>query len=144
MKKSGGEVDLYRPGVAYRYRVEGDEYAGDRFQFGQFFLTASSARWAEDQLRGLAAGSSVEVYYDPASPSVSTLRQGVAWRAYLWAAIAAVIGTLAIRQLAAGLRRRMDGMPPNPRLQRTQQLSPGRSALEVQRGENDERRPGGT
>jgi hypothetical protein len=83
--------------------VEGNEYCGDRFQFGQFFLTADSSRWANEQLRGLVVDSTVDVYYSPSRPSVSTLRQGVTWRAYLWAGIMALMEIGAIRQLGMGL-----------------------------------------
>ena len=102
VKESGGEVSLYRPGAIYSYAVEGTEYCGDRFQFGQFFLTAGSERWAEKQRCGLTVGSTVDVYYHPAKASVSTLRPGVAWRAYLWAGIMAGMAMLALRQLARG------------------------------------------
>ena len=101
-KSAVGHSISYRPSVIYSYRVGGSEYCGYRFQFGQSFLTGGSATWAENQIRGLAEGSTVDVYYKLRRPSVSTLRQRVTWRVYLAAAIAALIVTEFLRELVAG------------------------------------------
>ena len=80
------------PRVRYVYRVGSISYSGTNIGFG---LGAGNAVvwWG---LRGLAPGSGVRVYYDPAQPSKSALRPGIAPSAALLVVAGAccVIGVL--------------------------------------------------
>lgn len=83
------------PAVRYSYEVAGKRYSGDRLSFGLGGGNLAS-RWA---IRGLSVGASVRVFYDPAKPSQSVLRPGVAPSAALLIAAGGicVAGALAAR-----------------------------------------------
>jgi len=59
--------------VAYDYTVDGKSYAGDRVRFGNY---AGAQAAAEADIARYPEGSAVDVRYDPANPSVSTLEAG--------------------------------------------------------------------
>ena len=60
----------YYPAVTYRYEVDGRTYSGKRMYFDEVGSTES---WAAELARKYPVGSTVPVYYDPASPERALL-----------------------------------------------------------------------
>lgn len=64
----------YSPDVRYVYTVEGREYHGDRYRYGQM---ASSDRNADRVVASLPVGREVPVFYNPADPADAVLKAGI-------------------------------------------------------------------
>ncbi len=62
----------YQPRVVFRYRVQGQEYFGERVRFGASVASPSRAK-AEEGLGAYRPGMPVTVYYDPQRPHEAVL-----------------------------------------------------------------------
>ncbi len=70
----GRRSRTYRPTIKYKYTVEGQEYVGERYRYGQF---SSAKKWAERIVASHPVGSPFEVYYAPTDPSDAVLTVGL-------------------------------------------------------------------
>ncbi len=62
-----------RPKLKYAYKVEGTAYEGERIVFEYSHVYSREA--VEETLQQYPVGAKMPVYYDPANPGESTLRQ---------------------------------------------------------------------
>jgi len=69
-----GTQRVYRADVRYAYTVDGQEYEGDRVEFGGF--SSSNAKRAYRIVGTYRKGQTVAVYYDPNDPSRAVLEPG--------------------------------------------------------------------
>ncbi|MCE9545538.1 MAG: DUF3592 domain-containing protein, partial [Planctomycetia bacterium] len=72
----------YIPNVRYRYRVNGADYVGTRIAF---YELGGSEDHAQTTIRDYAVGTRHRVYYDPAHPADSVLRND--WTNWLYLAL---------------------------------------------------------
>ena len=73
--------------ITFSYTVNGIEYSSSQVQLGRGRPTGSDAEW---QVRARRVGASVQVYYDPRSPSMSSLESGV-HRGTVWALVISLL-----------------------------------------------------
>jgi len=64
----------YSPKITYTYRVDGRNYTGDRYRYGQWNGDSATARRIVDDH---PAGRQVDVHYSPADPADSVLLAGL-------------------------------------------------------------------
>ena len=70
----GNRSRTYRPNIQYKYSVDGKEYLGERYRYGQM---SSSKGWAEQIIDSHPVGSPIEVHFAPADPSDAVLMVGL-------------------------------------------------------------------
>jgi hypothetical protein len=88
----------YRAEVAYRYTVEGKEYAANRVFFGDSVATSLSGPAARRIVK-YPVGSKVTVFYDPARPSTAVLEPGASWQNWLELAFGLVFLVLGVLEV---------------------------------------------
>jgi len=89
----------YRAQIAFKYQVSGTEHIGVRAFFGDQ-VSWMSHYSAVQEVSRYSTGSTVEVFYDPADPSVAVLEPGVHRQLWIFGGIACVciaVGVCAIR-----------------------------------------------
>lgn len=72
----------FQPEVCYKYMVDGETHFSSRLQAGVTVSYGSSAT-AYEVANKYPKGSTVEVYYDPNSPSESVLEPGLTFSSYV-------------------------------------------------------------
>ncbi|MBK8475771.1 MAG: DUF3592 domain-containing protein [Opitutaceae bacterium] len=132
----------YRPEVSFRYTVGERELLGTRLSYDQSF--ASDGEWAHKTVAGLAPGTSVKVYYNPADPADSILRPGLdggllfmalfltpfnAVMVFLWAALARAVHLKWFRPTAGGVRLEATARGTSVRLEGLPALGAGLAAV---------------
>ncbi len=70
---ASGKKDDASPPLAYRYRVDGNDYVGKRLQAAAAMREEGKKTAIEDRVANMKAGDSVIVYYNPADPSDALL-----------------------------------------------------------------------
>ena len=70
----GNRSRTYRPNIQYKYSVDGKEYLGERYRYGQF---SSGSDWAQQIIDSHPVGSQVEVHFAPFDPSEAVLAVGL-------------------------------------------------------------------
>lgn len=99
------ERRTYRPVISYSYTIQGVEYTGHRIRADD---SGGSRDKAFDTMNAYPVGSIVDVYYDPADPASSVLRQGAdpvaVWlfggigSLFLVLGVVGVVGTTVVRR----------------------------------------------
>ena len=74
---AGSKTTLYRPEIIYTYEVHGQRLAGKRIRFASE-PHARTRSATQERVSEYPSGALVAVYYDPAKPSESVLKPGVA------------------------------------------------------------------
>ena len=77
--------DLFRPAIAVRYVVDGEEYVCKRIRFGTD--SGGSEPATRQTARSYRGGGTVGVYYNPENRSEAVLETGLHWRIFAMAAI---------------------------------------------------------
>jgi hypothetical protein len=93
---SHGRITLYRPVVVYEYEADGRRYESDRITQSPG-LNRGAPDAAAETVRRYAAGSAVDVRYNPARPSEAVLEPRVPRSWIVALAIAAALLALAAR-----------------------------------------------
>ena len=75
VRRKGVTTVTYKPEVKYTYQAGGAPYTGTRLRFG--WLGFRDLAKAQTALAGFTQGAQVQVRYDPAKPSDSTLTTAV-------------------------------------------------------------------
>jgi hypothetical protein len=88
----------YLPLVHFAYEVRGRRYTGDVITFGKEPIYSSFPARAREKCREYPEGSTVHVYFDPASPATACLERGEGSLAlgYALAVGIALLGVLAL------------------------------------------------
>ena len=114
---SGGaprNTEFYYPEILYEYRINGEVFAGKRFQFGRL-LSFSSQGECKRFLNCFTPGKKVEVFYNPEKPADAVLIRDCQAGCLPLAAIAGgglvlcIVVIVVIQIMAPGKRTAMEG-----------------------------------
>ena len=107
-RKKGRSGSRYYVDIQYQYSVDGTKYVGDKVSLGTVKRTLSQAK---QKAAGYPVGTQVDVFYDPAKPSVAILEPGVEISIFTFVVIGAFfilvgVGLAGYRHLKGRLRQR--------------------------------------
>jgi cytochrome c-type biogenesis protein CcmH/NrfF len=92
----------FEPQVVYEYQSGGQLYHGERVSFGVTAGT-SSPDWADRVVARYPPGSSVQVFYDPASPSEAVLEHSGAMGLKILTTVLTAVELLLVALVVLGL-----------------------------------------
>jgi hypothetical protein len=103
-EEQSGRTTVYRPDIAYRYRVHDVEYTCSRLYFGGPYQT-SWRRLAERWVNRFPPGAPVQIRFNPLDPLDAVLVPGVRGSLVAATVIVAALAVIAGVEWVATLRR---------------------------------------
>jgi hypothetical protein len=98
-KRNSEDDEVYRQKIEYSYVVLAKKYRGTRIRFGM----PRFMEWSTPSQAPLKVGDSVVVYHSSSHPSMSVLRRGMSWVAFLPLVTGCALLWLGVRSLSVAV-----------------------------------------